>query len=166
MGQGLILPRRLKLWDVLMINFGKWPCLISRTWWLDLKSNVLNCGGAMSDSSLKGFWDLSQIRIMFASQNSAISSIDHGLKTFGKFGWKIGPVKLSKDMIVYMYRAHIFIIGSGVLLLAAIQLVLHWAILSGAWAMHIITCNLLEYKILGENNGGILVRLWLQGMMS
>lgn len=166
MGLGLILPRRLKLWNVLTINFGKWPCLISRTWWLDHKSNVLNYGDVTSGSSLKGLWNLSQTRTMFASQNSAISSIDHGLRIFGKFGWKIGPVKLLRDMIVYIYKALTFITGSEVLLLAVIQLVLLWATLLGVCVMLITTYNSSEYKILGESNGGILVRLWLQGMMS
>lgn len=67
-------------------------------------------------------------------------------------------MKLSKDSIEFMLRAHIFLIGLEALHSVDIQLEQHWEILSGACAMLITICNLSAFGILGGGNGRILVK--------
>lgn len=67
-------------------------------------------------------------------------------------------MKLSKDSIEFMSRAHIFLIGSEVPHSVDIQLEQHWEILSGACAMPITIYNLSAFEILGGDNGKILVK--------
>lgn len=164
MGLDSIQLKLLKSWLVSMINFGKWRCRISKKWLLDLRLNGLNFGGVMLINCARELWDQWRIRITFASRNFVIFNIGNGHKMSGRYGWRIGLVKLSKDSIEFMSRAHIFLIGSEVPHSVDIQLEQHWEILSGACAMPITIYNLSAFEILGGDNGKILVKWWLQEM--
>lgn len=74
---------------------------------------------------VREFISQSQIKTMSVLPNYVILNTDNGQMTFGRFGSETGRVKLSRDMIGSMFKAHIFSIESGVRLSAAIQQELH-----------------------------------------